>query len=92
MSGSEGKRREFKVSAMNSFQNNRCTFETVHPQSNRKTSGSQQLSIGQHLRAMRRAMCDAYMMLSAWPACIRYSYMVGSDGRLMTRAERRGGK
>jgi hypothetical protein len=92
MSGSEGKRRGFKVRAMNPLQDNRCTLISVPLQNNPKTSRSQQLNIGQHIRAIRRAMCDAYVMLSSWPACIRYSYMVGSDGRLMTRAERRGGK
>ena len=45
-----------------------------------------------HLRAARRAMCEAVVMLSGWPACMRYSYFVGPDGKLMTRAERRGAK
>jgi hypothetical protein len=44
-----------------------------------------------HLRATRRAMGDAYVMLSCWPACMRYSYFVGPDGKLITRGERRAG-
>ena len=44
-----------------------------------------------HIRAARRAMGDAYVMLSGWPASIRYSYFVGPDGKLITRGERRAG-
>jgi len=47
--------------------------------------------VDQHIRAINRAMCDAYVMLKGWPSCIRYSYFVGPDGKLITRGERRAG-
>ena len=47
--------------------------------------------VDQHIRGINRAMADAYVMLSGWPACIRYSYFVGPDGKLITRSERRAG-
>lgn len=47
--------------------------------------------VDQHIRAINRAMCDAYVMFKDWPACIRYSYFVGPDGRLIARCERRAG-
>jgi hypothetical protein len=52
---------------------------------------NQQFNTEAHLRAARRARGDAFVMLSGWPACIRYSYMISSDGKLITRAERRAG-
>jgi len=44
-----------------------------------------------HLRAARRAMVDAYCLFKDWPACMRYSYFVGPDGKLIPRSERRAG-
>jgi hypothetical protein len=48
--------------------------------------------VDQHIRTIRRMSIDAYVMLKDWPQRIRFSYYVGSDGRLMSRSERRGGK
>jgi hypothetical protein len=48
--------------------------------------------VDQHIRAIRRMSIDAYVMLKDWPQRVRFSYYVGSDGRLMSRAEWRGGK
>ena len=53
---------------------------------------SKTFDVDQHIRAINRAMIDAYVMLKDWPFCIRYSDFLGPDGKLMTRAERRGGK
>lgn len=53
---------------------------------------SKSFDTDKHIRAARRTMGDAVIMLSGWPACIRYSYFVGPDGKLITRAERRGAK
>jgi len=44
-----------------------------------------------HIRAARHAMSDAFVMLKGFPSRIRYSYFVGSDGKLIARAERRVG-
>jgi hypothetical protein len=46
----------------------------------------------QQIRTINRAMIDAFVMLKDWPRRVRFSCYVGSDGRLMTRSERRGGK
>ncbi len=47
--------------------------------------------VDQHIRAIRRASIDAYCLFKDWPSQIRFSYFVGSNGRLMVRAERKGG-
>lgn len=52
---------------------------------------SKTFDANRHIRKINRAMCDAYVMFKCWPACIRYSYFIGSDGKLITRAERRAG-
>lgn len=53
---------------------------------------SKVFDVDQHIRAINRAMCDAYVMLKGWPSCIRYSYFVGRNGRLLVRSERDGAK
>lgn len=88
----EGKRWGFEVSASKPRQNNRCTFQGVPQQNTKPTTGSQSFDADRHIRSIHQAMCDAYVMLSGWPACIRYSSIIGSDGCLMTIAEMRGGK
>jgi len=45
-----------------------------------------------YCQSVDQIIIDAVLMLSGWPACIRYSYFVGSNGRLLVRAERRGGR
>ncbi len=45
-----------------------------------------------YCHSVDQIIIDAVLMLSGWPACIRYSYFVGSNGRLLVRAERRGAK
>ena len=45
-----------------------------------------------YFRLADQAIREAVVMLSGWPACIRYSYFVGSNGRLLVRGERRGAK
>jgi hypothetical protein len=60
-------------------------------QYNQPSRNSKVFNVDQHFRAINRAMSDAYVILSGWPACIRYSYFVGPDGKLITRGERRAG-
>ena len=60
-------------------------------QYNHTSRNSKVFDVDQHIRAINRAMGDAYVMLKGWPACMRYSHLIGPDGRLMSRAERRGG-
>jgi len=45
-----------------------------------------------YCHSVDQAIRDAVLMLSGWPACMRYSYFVGPDGKLTTRGERRGAK
>ena len=45
-----------------------------------------------YCQSVDQIIIDAVLMLSGWPACIRYSYFVGSNGRLLVRAERKGGR
>lgn len=47
--------------------------------------------VDEHIRAARRAMGDAVIMLFGWPACIQHSYSIGQDGKLITREEWRAG-
>lgn len=60
-------------------------------QYNQPTNNLKNFDSEKHIQAARRAMGNAYVMLKGWPACIRYSYFVGPDGRLMTRGKRRAG-
>lgn len=43
------------------------------------------------VQAFRRFCVDAYLILSLFPAKMRYSYYVDSKGRLRCRADRRAG-
>jgi len=45
-----------------------------------------------YCQSVDQIIIDTVLMLSGWPASIRYSYFVGSNGRLLVRAERRGAK
>ena len=45
-----------------------------------------------YCRSVDQIIIDAVLMLSGWPASIRYSYFVGSNGRLLVRCERGGAK
>jgi hypothetical protein len=54
------------------------------------TSFPKAFNADQHIRAARRAMSEAFIMLTGFPFRIRYTYLVGSDGKLIARAERRG--
>jgi hypothetical protein len=60
-------------------------------QYNHTARNGKTFDVDQHVKAINRMMGDAYVMLSGWPACIRYSYFVGPDGKLITRGERRAG-
>lgn len=42
-------------------------------------------------RNVRRACIDAYVLLKDFPSRLRFSYFVGSDGKLLARCERRAG-
>ncbi len=42
-------------------------------------------------RAVHRACIDAYVLLKDFPSSLRFSYFVGSDGKLLARCERRAG-
>ncbi|MCF8382103.1 MAG: hypothetical protein K9G39_00695 [Chlorobium sp.] len=43
-------------------------------------------------RNVRRACIDAYVLLKDFPSRLRFSYFVGSDGKLLARCERRAGQ
>lgn len=43
-------------------------------------------------RDVRSLMTDAYLMAQDWPSQIRYSYFVGSNGKLLCRVEKGGAK
>ena len=58
----------------------------THPSRNPKA-----FDVDQHIRAARRASIDAYCLFKDWPSQIRFSYFIGSNDRLMVRAERRAG-
>ena len=52
---------------------------------------SQPFQLDAFCRKADRAIGDCFVTLKGWPACIRYSYFVGADGKLITRGERRAG-
>ena len=52
---------------------------------------SQPFNVDAFCRKVDRAIGDCFVTLKGWPACMRYSYFVGPDGKLITRSERRPG-
>lgn len=52
---------------------------------------NQPFNIDAYMKKVQRAISDCFVPLSGWPACIRYSYFIGPDGKLVTRSERRAG-
>ena len=68
--------------------NGRCSLpQYTHP--SRKPNA---FDVDEHIRAARRAMGKAVVMLSGWPSKIRFSYFVGPDGKLFCRSERKGAR
>jgi hypothetical protein len=68
--------------------NGRCSLpQYTHPSRNLKPFDTEA-----YCHSVDQIIIDAVLMLSGWPACIRYSYFVGSNGRLLVRAERKGAK
>ena len=53
---------------------------------------NQPFNVDAYMKKAQRAIGDCFVTLKGWPQRVRFSYHVGSDGRLMTRSERRGGK
>jgi hypothetical protein len=51
---------------------------------------SQPFNLDTFSRKIQRAMGDCYVSLEGWPA-IRYNYFITSNGKLITRGERRAG-
>ena len=66
--------------------------EQSQPQYNQPARNPKAFDVDAHIRAIRRASIDAYCLFKDWPSQIRFSYFVGSNGRLLVRAERRGAK
>jgi len=52
---------------------------------------SQNLSLPDYQKAIRRACIDAYVVLKDFPSRLRFSYFVGSNGKPLARCERRAG-
>jgi len=50
---------------------------------------NQPFNVDAYMKKAQRAIGDCFVTLKGWPSCIRYSYFVGPDGKLITRAERR---
>jgi len=48
--------------------------------------------IDTYRRNVQRALADAAVLVHDWPGRIRYSYFIGSNGKLLSRCERRAGK
>ena len=87
-----GKEKAPQGRAMGPFREGRKDrADQSQPQYSLPAKNLKNFDVDKHIKAARRAMGDAVVMLSGWPACIRYSYFVGSDGKLITRAERRAG-
>lgn len=43
-------------------------------------------------KAFEQMLIDAYFLLKDFPSQIRFSYFVGSNGRLLVKGERKGAK
>ena len=64
--------------------NGRCSLpQYTHPSRNPKA-----FDVDAHIRAIRRASIDAYCLFKDWPSQVRYSYFIGSNGKLLCRSER----
>ena len=87
----KGKAPQGRAERLNN-QRRKVRAEQSQPQYNHTAINPKAFDVDAHIRAARRAMGEAVVMLSGWPACIRYSYFVGSNGRLLVRGERRGAK
>lgn len=61
------------------------------PQDNQPVDNSQTFDLPAYQRFIRRALVDAAVLIHDWPSRIRFSYFVGSDGKLLARCERRAG-
>ena len=53
---------------------------------------NQPFNVDAYIKKAQRAIGDCFVTLKGWPACIRYSYFVGRNGKLMVRSERDGAK
>lgn len=68
------------------------TIETAYPGENEgQLSRSQDTNSRSDHQTARRLCRDAYLILSLFPAEMRYSYYVGSKDRLRCRVDRRAG-
>ena len=66
--------------------------EHIQPKDTHSARNFKPFDTKAYCRSVDQAIRDAVLMLSGWPASIRYSYFVGSNGRLLVRGERRGAK
>lgn len=62
------------------------------PPDNQLTDNLKAFDLEVYERQIRRALGDVAVLIHDWPCRIRYSYFVGSNGKLLSRAERRNGK
>lgn len=61
------------------------------PQDNQSADNSQTFSLETYQRAVRRACCDAYVLLKDFPSRLRFSYYIDRNGRLRCQRERSAG-
>jgi len=52
---------------------------------------NQPFNVDAYMKKAQRVIGDCFVTLKGWPACMRYSYFVGPDGKLIPRSERRAG-
>lgn len=63
-----------------------------HFEDNQPSDNFKAFDLETYERNVRRACIDAYVLLKDFPSRLRFSYFVGSDGKLLSRCERRAGQ
>ena len=87
----KGKATRWRAGRLNS-QRRKVRAEHIQPKDTDSARNFKPFDTKAYCQSVDQIIIDAVLMLSGWPACIRYSYFVGSNGRLLVRAERRGAK
>ena len=87
----KGKAPQGRAERLNN-QRRKVRAEQSQPQYNHTAINPKAFDVDAHIRAARRAMGEAVVMLSGWPSKIRFSYFVGPDGKLFCRSERKGAR
>lgn len=87
----KGKATRWRAGRLNS-QRRKVRAEHIQPKDTHSARNFKPFDTKAYCQSVDQIIIDTVLMLSGWPACIRYSYFVGSNGRLLVRAERRGAK